>query len=299
MGIIEFDNTSFTYDNETRALDGITLEIQQGEFLCVLGGNGSGKSTLAKHANALLAPDEGSVTVLGVDTRDVDQVFFVRSNVGMVFQNPDDQLVASVIEDDVAFGPENLGLPTSDIRARVTQALKRVGLQGFERRETAALSGGQKQRVAIAGVLAMNPQVLVLDEASAMLDPRGRTGLLRVCHELNDAGLTIVLITHFMEEAAHADRVIVLSHGRIAAEGSPRDVLADVELLESLALDVPFAVKMSFDLQKRGMPVSVHVKLDALEAQLCKLLGEHPAGLAMGLPSQSEFRSERQRARTV
>ena len=134
MGIIEFDNTSFTYDNETRALDGITLEIQQGEFLCVLGGNGSGKSTLAKHANALLAPDEGCVTVLGVDTRDVDQVFFVRSNVGMVFQNPDDQLVASVIEDDVAFGPENLGLPTSDIRERVTQALKRVGLQGFERR---------------------------------------------------------------------------------------------------------------------------------------------------------------------
>ena len=276
MGIIEFNDVSFTYDGTHRALDGISLDIRPGEFVCILGGNGSGKSTLAKHVNALLVPDEGAVCVLGADTADPAQTFFVRSHAGMVFQNPDDQLVASVIEDDVAFGPENLGLPTAEIRDRVTAALAQVGLQGFERRETAALSGGQKQRVAIAGVLAMNPEILVLDEASAMLDPRGRTGLLRVCRELNDAGLTIVLITHFMEEAALADRVIVLDGGHIAAAGTPAQVLTDVELLESLALDIPFAVKMSRDLQQRGVPVVTHVKPEALEAHLIELLGAVP-----------------------
>ena len=288
MSIIELHNVSFTYDGTNRALDGVSLAIQPGEFVCVLGGNGSGKSTLAKHVNALLVPDEGDVYVLGADTADPAQTFFVRSHAGMVFQNPDDQLVASVIEDDVAFGPENLGLSTNEIRERVTASLAQVGLQGFERRETAALSGGQKQRVAIAGVLAMNPEVLVLDEASAMLDPRGRAGLLRVCRELNDAGLTIVLITHFMEEAALADRIVVLDGGHVAASGTPAEVLTNVDLLESLSLDIPFAVKMSRDLQRQGMPVDTHVKPDALEAQLVEMLtGTVTAGMPPDVSSES------------
>ena len=194
--MIDVQNVRFTYDGANFALDGVSLHVRKGEFLCILGGNGSGKSTLAKHLNALLIPDEGTVKVQGMATADADCTYRIRETVGMVFQNPDDQLVASLVEDDVAFGPENLGVPTDELRERVTQALEDVGLSGFERHETHALSGGQKQRVAIAGVLAMNPAVLVLDEASAMLDPRGRAGLMRVCHELHDRGMTIVMITH-------------------------------------------------------------------------------------------------------
>ena len=200
--MIEFKGTGFTYDGDRFVLDGVDARIVPGEFVCILGGNGSGKSTLAKHINALLVPDEGSVTVLDHDTRDERSTYFIRSHAGMVFQNPDDQLVASLIENDVAFGPENLGVPTDDLRQRVADALADVGLQGFDKRETAALSGGQKQRVAIAGVLAMEPSILILDEATAMLDPRGRKGLMRVCHELHDRGMTVVMITHFMEEAS-------------------------------------------------------------------------------------------------
>jgi len=268
MAIIEFENVSFTYDGKRKALDGISLHIEQGSFVCVLGGNGSGKSTLAKHVNALLAPDEGNVRVLGADTGDAESLFFIRSNAGMVFQNPDDQIVASVIEDDVAFGPENLGVPTDELRQRVSKALGQVGLQGFEKKETAALSGGQKQRVAIAGVLAMEPQILVLDEASAMLDPRGRKGLCRVCRELNDAGLTIVLITHFMEEAALADRVIVLDDGQVALDGTPSDVLTQAERLQELALDIPFAARMSLELRSDGMDVPVCITTDQLAREL-------------------------------
>ena len=264
MAIIEFDGVRFTYDGKRNALEGIDLQIGQGSFTCILGGNGSGKSTLAKHVNALLVPDEGRVRVLDADTSDAESVFFVRSNAGMVFQNPDDQIVASVIEDDVAFGPENLGVPTSEIRERVSRALKQVGLQGFEKKETAALSGGQKQRVAIAGVLAMQPQILVLDEASAMLDPRGRKGLARMCRELNEAGLTILLITHFMEEAAHADRVIVLEDGHVAIDGKPADVLTQVERLQSLSLDIPFAARFSYALQQRGVDIPVTIDVDEL-----------------------------------
>ena len=222
--MIEFKGTGFTYDGDRFVLDGVDARIAPGEFVCILGGNGSGKSTLAKHINALLVPDEGSVTVLDHDTRDERSTYFIRSHAGMVFQNPDDQLVASLIENDVAFGPENLGVPTDDLRQRVADALADVGLQGFDKRETAALSGGQKQRVAIAGVLAMEPSILILDEATAMLDPRGRKGLMRVCHELHDRGMTVVMITHFMEEAAQADRVIVLEEGRVACDGTPQDV---------------------------------------------------------------------------
>ena len=272
MAIVEFDNVRFTYDGATFALDDVSLSVESGEFICVLGGNGSGKSTLAKHVNALLVPDEGSVRVVSRDTRSPEDTFFIRSNAGMVFQNPDDQIVASIIEDDVAFGPENLGIPLPELRERVTDALAQVGLQGFETRETSALSGGQKQRVAIAGVLAMKPRVLVLDEASAMLDPRGREGLLRVCHELNSEGLTIIYITHFMEEATGADRVVVMDSGRIALSGTPREALTQVERLRALRLDIPFAAQMSAALRKRGVPVSPHVREDELETELRALL---------------------------
>ena len=272
MSAIEFDNASFTYDGKTRAFDGIDLRVCEGEFLCVLGGNGSGKSTLAKHINALLVPDEGTVRILDRDTADPANTYFIRSNAGMVFQNPDDQIVASVIENDVAFGPENLGVPPHELRERVTKALAQVGLQGFETRETANLSGGQKQRVAVAGVLAMEPRILVLDEASAMLDPRGRAGLMRVCRELHAAGLTIVLITHFMEEAALADRIVVLDAGHVALEGTPDEVLTQFEVLERLSLEVPFAVLMSNALQQRGVPVDMHVDAAKLEEQIADLL---------------------------
>lgn len=270
--MIEFSNTAFTYDGTSFVLDGIDARIERGQFVCVLGGNGSGKSTLAKHINALLAPDEGSVTVLGRDTRDEGATYFIRSNAGMVFQNPDDQLVASLVENDVAFGPENLGLPQPELRKRVSDALAEVGLQGFEKRETSSLSGGQKQRVAIAGVLAMDPAILILDEATAMLDPRGRKGLMRVCRELHERGMTIVMITHFMEEAAQAQRVIVLEAGRVAADGSPAEVLTQADVLEHLHLDAPFATALSLELQKRGVPVQTHIEETTLKEELCALL---------------------------
>lgn len=274
--MIQFEDVGFTYDGSTFVLDGVNLQIQKGEFVCILGGNGSGKSTLAKHINALLLPDAGSVTVLDHSTLEEQYTYFIRSNAGMVFQNPDDQLVASLIENDVAFGPENLGVPTEELRQRVTDALAQVGLQGFERKETAALSGGQKQRVAIAGVLAMDPQILILDEASAMLDPRGRRGLMRVCRELHQAGMTVIVITHFMEEAAEADRVLVLDSGRVALAGTPDEVLTQMDLLESLALDIPFGVKMSRALQKNGVPVGMHVSEADVAADVMRLFGKVP-----------------------
>ena len=270
--VIDFSDVGFTYDGEGFVLRDIDLHIERGEFLCVLGGNGSGKSTLAKHINALLSPDEGRVEVLGHDTGDPKATYFIRSKAGMVFQNPDDQIVASVIEDDVAFGPENLGLEHDELRRRVIDALAAVGLQGFERRETNALSGGQKQRVAIAGILAMHPEILILDEATAMLDPRGRKGLLRVCRELHESGMTIIMITHFMEEAAQASRVVVLEDGRVACDGSPEEVLVQAELLARLNLDVPFAAQLSFELARRGVPVSAHTDVETLEEELCALI---------------------------
>ena len=269
--VIEIKDAGFTYDGETFVFEGLDLDVRQGQFVCLLGGNGSGKSTLAKHVNALLTPDEGSVHVLERDTRDPHATYFIRSNAGMVFQNPDDQLVASLVENDVAFGPENLGVPTSQLATLVKRSLAEVGLQGYDARETNALSGGQKQRVAIAGVLAMNPQILVLDEASAMLDPRGRAGLLRVCQELHERGMTIVMITHFMEEAALADRVVVLDGGRVRLDGTPEEVLTQGELLENLNLDMPFACRLSLQLQRRGVPVKACVTDAELEEELCRL----------------------------
>ena len=269
--MIDIDNVRFTYDGVHFALDGVSAHVETGEFLCILGGNGSGKSTLAKHLNALLVPDKGRVMVDGMDTADAECTYAVRKTCGMVFQNPDDQLVASLVEDDVAFGPENLGIPTPELRERVTQALEDVGLSGFERHETHALSGGQKQRVAIAGVLAMNPSVLVLDEASAMLDPRGRAGLMRVCHELHERGMTIVMITHFMEEAAQADRVIVMERGRVALEGTPDEVLLQADALDHLNLDVPFAARLSLDARRAGVNVTPTVNADELAQRVLAL----------------------------
>lgn len=268
---IEFNSVSFTYDNEHWTLKDINLTIEKGSFVCILGGNGSGKSTLAKHINALLLPDEGEVHTLGYETRDPRVTYNIRSAAGMVFQNPDDQLVASVVENDIAFGPENLGVPTEELRSRVTDALVEVGLQGFDERETNALSGGQKQRVAIAGILAMNPEILILDEATAMLDPRGRKGLMRVCHELHERGMTIVMITHFMEEAAQAERIIVLDQGHIALDGTPEEVFSQRSILESLHLEMPFAAQLSNLLEKASVDIPIFVETNPLKKALCAL----------------------------
>ena len=268
---VDFRDAGFTYDGERFVFRHLDLTVPQGQFLCLLGGNGSGKSTLAKHVNALLLPDEGEVRVFGCDTRDDEQTYFIRSNAGLVFQNPDDQIVASLIENDVAFGPENLGVPNPELRERVTRALAEVGLMGFEEHETHALSGGQKQRVAIAGVLAMDPAILILDEATAMLDPRGRAGLMRVVRELHAAGMTVVMITHYMEEAAAAERVVVLDGGAVVLDGAPAEVLTRADELRALSLEVPFACRLSLDLQARGVPVRTCVSDDELKEELCAL----------------------------
>lgn len=273
--MISCKDISFSYDGKAPTLSNVTLDIADGEFLCILGGNGSGKSTLAKHLNALLVPDSGSVEVDGLNTSDPQLVYDVRSRVGMVFQNPDDQLVATLVENDIAFGPENLGVPTSELSQRVADALASVGLMGFEQHETHALSGGQKQRVAIAGALAMHPEVLILDEASSMLDPRGRHGLLKVCQELNHAGMTIVMITHFMEEAALANRVVVLDRGRIALEGTPEEILTRTDELHSLNLEEPFACQLALELKRRGLDITPHVDEESVAAETRAAMGRH------------------------
>ena len=237
--MIACTDVHFSYDGEHDALDGMSLSVADGEFVSVLGGNGSGKSTLARHLNALLVPSSGTVTVDGLETAERRNVYDIRSRVGLVFQNPDDQIVAGTVEDDVAFGPENLGVPTDELRARVNEALSLVGLSGFERRETSSLSGGQKQRLALAGVLAMRPRTLVLDEATAMLDPRGRAALMRVCRRLHEQGMTIVMITHFMEEAAEAGRIVVLDHGHVALDGAPEAVFSQADVLPASASTFP------------------------------------------------------------
>ncbi len=275
--MIDICDVSFTYDGETFALKGADEHISKGEFVCILGGNGSGKSTLAKHLNALLIPDKGRVVVDGMDTSDAACTYLIRKTAGMVFQNPDDQLVASLVEDDVAFGPENLGLDQAELRRRVTKALEDVGLSGYERHETHALSGGQKQRVAIAGVLAMDPAILILDEASAMLDPRGRAGLMRVCKELHEGGFTIVMITHFMEEAALADRVVVMDGGKIVLSGTPQDILTRADELMRLNLEVPFATQLSLDLRKAGIEVAPTVSSDDLASEVLEMAARKAA----------------------
>ncbi len=288
--MIECRDVSFSYDGAAQALDGIDLNIEDGEFFCILGGNGSGKSTFAKHLNALLQPDAGSVRVNGMDASDPELVYDIRSTAGMVFQNPDDQLVATLVEDDVAFGPENLGVESAQIAQRVREVLKAVGLVGFERHETHALSGGQKQRVALAGVLAMEPRVLILDEASSMLDPRGRKGLMKACHALHDRGMTIVMITHFMEEAAEADRVAVFQAGRVAMLGTPDEILTRADELEQLNLDMPASCCLGRALRAKGVPVRAQVREADMVAEISRVYAEQDGADAAAhpLPSRSD-----------
>lgn len=289
--MIECRGVSFSYDGATSALDGIDLKIEDGEFFCILGGNGSGKSTFAKHLNALLQPDAGTVRINGMDASDPELVYDIRSTAGMVFQNPDDQLVATLVEDDVAFGPENLGVPSAQIAQRVRDVLKAVGLVGFERHETHALSGGQKQRVALAGVLAMEPRVLILDEASSMLDPRGRKGLMKACRALHDRGMTIVMITHFMEEAAEADRVAVFQAGRVAMLGTPEEILTRADELAQLNLDMPESCRLGMALRAKGVPVNAQVREADMVTEVAQAYAERSEAGTAGQPfaSQSEI----------
>lgn len=288
--MIDCRGVSFSYDGVTPALDGIDLNIEDGEFFCILGGNGSGKSTFAKHLNALLQPDAGTVRINGMDASDPELVYDIRSTAGIVFQNPDDQLVATLVEDDVAFGPENLGVPSAQIAQRVREALKGVGLVGFERHETHALSGGQKQRVALAGVLAMEPRVLILDEASSMLDPRGRKGLMKVCRALHDRGMTIVMITHFMEEAAEADRVAVFRAGRVAMLGAPEEILTRADELAQLNLDMPASCSLGRALRAKGVPVCAQVREADMVAEIAQVYAERSGADVAGRPSASDSR---------
>ncbi len=247
-------------------LDGVTLDIAEGSFVAVLGHNGSGKSTLAKHLNAILLPTGGRVYVAGMDTMDQDELLAIRSTVGMVFQNPDNQIVANVVEEDVAFAPENLGVPPAEIRARVDDALKAVGMYEYREHAPHLLSGGQKQRVAIAGVIAMQPRCIVLDEPTAMLDPIGRREVLSTIRTLNrEKGTTVVLITHHMDEAAQADRLVVMAKGRVIADGPPRQVFQDVEGLKAVGLTVPDTVQLLWELRREGLDVP----LDALSDEEC------------------------------
>ena len=289
--MIECRGVSFSYDGAAPALDGVDLNIEDGEFFCILGGNGSGKSTFAKHLNALLQSDAGTVRINGMDASDPELVYDIRSTAGMVFQNPDDQLVATLVEDDVAFGPENLGVPSAQIAQRVREALKGVGLVGFERHETHALSGGQKQRVALAGVLAMEPRVLILDEASSMLDPRGRKGLMKACRALHDRGMTIVMITHFMEEASEADRVAVFRAGRVAMLGTPEEILTRADELAQLNLDMPASCCLGMELRAKGVPVHAQVREVDMVAEIAQTYAERSGAGTVGQSSapQSEI----------
>ena len=259
--MIKVQDVRFRYDPEQPkyAVDGVSLDIRRGEFVAVLGANGCGKSTLAKHFNAILLPEAGTVLVEGMDTRNEDHLYDVRQKVGMVFQNPDNQIVATIVEEDVAFAPENLGVPPEEIRTRIDEAMKLAGI--YEKREAAPykLSGGQKQRVAIAGVIAMRPDCLVMDESTAMLDPHGRAQVMKTIRQLRAAGITIVSITHYMEEAAQADRVLVMSRGRIVMEGTPEQVFSQTERLHGYHLDVPQAAELRDELVKAGIPMPENV----------------------------------------
>lgn len=276
--IIEIENLHYTYaGDETETLRGIDLSIRRGSFVAVLGHNGSGKSTLAKHLNAILLPTEGRVLVDGIDTADEARVLDIRRTVGMVFQNPDNQIVANVVEDDVAFAPENLGVHPEEIRRRVDQALKQVGMYEYRTHAPHLLSGGQKQRVAIAGVIAMAPEVIVLDEPTAMLDPQGRGEVIAAVTALcREKGITVVLITHHMSECVGADRLIVMSNGLVAADGSPAEVFADVALMKREGLAVPATTEVEYQLNQNGfsLPLSaltVEQCADAIAAALKKL----------------------------
>jgi len=264
---LKADNLCFSYtENSALVLDHIDLTINQGEYVAILGHNGSGKSTLAKHCNGILLPSGGTMYVGGMETSNEDLIYEIRRQCGMVFQNPDNQIVATVVEEDVAFGPENLGLPQDELRARVDHALKAVGMYEYRDHAPHLLSGGQKQRVAIAGVIAMRPKTIVFDEATAMLDPQGRAEVLATIRKLNrEENITMVCITHHMEEAAEADRVVVMDHGKVVMDGTPKEIFVCVEELRDLGLAVPQTVELLFSLKQAGLTLS----LDALETEAC------------------------------
>ena len=282
MGIIKAVDLAFEYirrDEEgnvegiTRAVDGVNLDIQAGDFVAILGHNGSGKSTLAKHLNALLYPTEGTVFVDGKDVKQPENIWDVRQTAGMVFQNPDNQIIGQVVEEDVGFGPENLGVPTKEIWERVEESLKAVGMYQYRKHSPNKLSGGQKQRVSIAGVIAMHPKCIILDEPTAMLDPNGRKDVIRAARALNQVeGITIILITHYMEEVIYADKVYVMDGGKVVMQGNPKSVFSQVEQLRELRLDVPQVTELAYELKKSGLPLSDGIlTMDELVAEL-KLL---------------------------
>ncbi|MDE6750871.1 MAG: energy-coupling factor transporter ATPase [Lachnospiraceae bacterium] len=265
MGIIKTDKLVFEYirrDDEgnvegiTRAVDEVDIDVKQGDFVAILGHNGSGKSTLAKHINAILYPTEGTIWVDGMDTAQEKNLWDIRQSAGMVFQNPDNQIIGQVVEEDVGFGPENMGIPTEEIWERVEESLKAVGMYEFRKHSPNKLSGGQKQRVSIAGVIAMHPKCIILDEPTAMLDPNGRKEVIRAVRALNKVeGITVVFITHYMEEIINADKVFVMDKGKIAMEGTPREIFSHVERLKELRLDVPQVTLLAYELQKSGMHI--------------------------------------------
>ena len=266
MGIIKAVDLAFEYirrDEEgnvegiTRAVDGVNLDIKAGDFVAILGHNGSGKSTLAKHLNALLYPTEGTVFVDGKDVKQPENVWDVRQTAGMVFQNPDNQIIGQVVEEDVGFGPENLGVPTNEIWERVEESLKAVGMYQYRKHSPNKLSGGQKQRVSIAGVIAMHPKCIIFDEPTAMLDPNGRKEVIRAARALNQVeGITIILITHYMEEVIYADKVYVMDAGKVVMQGNPKTVFSQVDRLRELRLDVPQVTELAYELKKSGLPLS-------------------------------------------
>ena len=265
MGIVKAKDLTFEYirrDEEgnvegiTTAVDHVNMDIQPGEFIAILGHNGSGKSTFAKHINALLFPTEGTILVDGLDTSDEDNVMDVRQRAGMVFQNPDNQIICTLVEEEVGFGPENIGVPTEEIWERVAASLKAVGMYQYRKASPNKLSGGQKQRVAIAGIVAMKPKCIILDEPTAMLDPHGRADVMRVLHELNrKEGVTVILITHYMEEVIDADRVFVMDEGKVVMEGTPRQIFSRVEELKQLRLDVPHVTELAYELSRSGVSI--------------------------------------------
>jgi energy-coupling factor transport system ATP-binding protein len=265
--IIEAKDVYFSYQSEDEevvepinVLNGVSLDIYKGEFVAILGHNGSGKSTIAKHFNGILVPQSGTVTINGMDTKDEEKLFDIRQTVGMVFQNPDNQIVATIVEEDVAFALENLGVPPAEIRERVDEALKTVKMYEYKDHAPHRLSGGQKQRVAIAGVIAMRPECIVLDEPTAMLDPNGRQEVLKTIKKLNKKfGITIVLITHYMEEAAQADRIIVMDNGNVVLEDNPKKVFSQVEKLKSIGLDVPQVTELCYQLQQNGLDIGTEI----------------------------------------
>lgn len=284
MGIIKTDKLTFEYirrDEEgnvegiTRAVDEVDLDVKQGDFIAILGHNGSGKSTLAKHINAILYPTEGTVWVDGMDTQDEKHLWDIRREAGMVFQNPDNQIIGQVVEEDVGFGPENMGVPTKEIWERVEESLKAVGMYEYRKHSPNKLSGGQKQRVSIAGVIAMHPKCIILDEPTAMLDPNGRKEVIRAVRALNDVeGITVILITHYMEEIIHADMVYVMDKGQIAMEGTPREIFSRVEELQELRLDVPQVTLLAYELKQKGVHLPDGIlTIDELVAALTGLKG--------------------------